>query len=535
MINQPIMISLELFKKRISSINSLDFLSSSSSSLMLMHMISSLCLIFLLSLMLKKLRLNKRLPPGPWSIPFIGYRFGPYAWREMEEISRIYGPVSSIRIGTNLLVIIGSVKPALTLLESRSSIYCDRPELEMAGNVMSGGLRTLCLGYNERWKRFRKVLHSQLDNRSASMYESVQEKASRQMILDIYHQPDKFTDALTRYSASVIMKMTYGKRSQTSSEDEEVRLVSKTLKRFSHAARIGAYSIDRFKWLRYIPGWLDEPKRWHEEELGLFKSQIDKVKKDLKERPGLREKCFVSYILERQKEFGLSDQESAYLAGSLFGAGSDTTSAALSVIIFAAVCHPEEVLKVQEELDRVVGPNRMPTFSDCSELPMVTAFFSETFRWRPVSAGGFMHATVKDDVYEGLLIPKGSWVVGNHWSIHRDESVFPKPDRFDLSRWLKIDEVTGMTVLRKEMRHFAYGFGRRKCAGSNVADRSLFINTANLLWAFDLKPRRDREGSLMKIDTMAFEDSANSRPKNFQVDFSVRKPNLLKIIEVEMT
>lgn len=92
------------------------------------------------------------LPPGPKSFPFVGYSFGPWSvlerislllfftpahkhfvlsyWRQMEKITEKYGPVSSVKLGNNkLLVIVGRVQPALALLEGRSSIYCDRPQL----------------------------------------------------------------------------------------------------------------------------------------------------------------------------------------------------------------------------------------------------------------------------------------------------------------------------------------------------------------------------------------------------------------------
>jgi cytochrome P450 len=48
----------------------------------------------------------------------------------------------------------------------------------------------------------------------------------------------------------------------------------------------------------------------------------------------------------------------AYLAGSLFGAGADTTAVAIMVVIMAAACFPKAQAKVQEELDTVIGRDR---------------------------------------------------------------------------------------------------------------------------------------------------------------------------------
>jgi cytochrome P450 len=67
---------------------------------------------------------------------------------------------------------------------------------------------------------------------------------------------------------------------------------------------------------------------------------------------------FGKYLLERQEELDLSDDQTAYLAGSIFGAGSDTTASAISVGVMAAACYPEAQAKVQEELDTVIGTER---------------------------------------------------------------------------------------------------------------------------------------------------------------------------------
>ena len=62
--------------------------------------------------------------------------------------------------------------------------------------------------------------------------------------------------------------------------------------------------------------------------------------------------------MEKQDEYQLDNDEAAYLVGSLFGAGSDTTVSALTIVFLAAVAFPAKTKAVQNELDRVVGRDR---------------------------------------------------------------------------------------------------------------------------------------------------------------------------------
>lgn len=78
---------------------------------------------------------------------------------------------------------------------------------------------------------------------------------------------------------------------------------------------------------------------------------------------------FAAYITERQAEFQMSDDEVAYLCGSLFLAGSDTSSSAIAICVMAAALHPEIQARLHEELDRVVGSARLPNFEDEEDLP----------------------------------------------------------------------------------------------------------------------------------------------------------------------
>lgn len=67
--------------------------------------------------------------------------------------------------------------------------------------------------------------------------------------------------------------------------------------------------------------------------------------------------------------------------------------------------------KVQAELDRMIGAERLPDFDDLSRLPYLRATLMETLRWMPVGPLGIPHTTPEDAVYEGYRILKGATVI----------------------------------------------------------------------------------------------------------------------------
>jgi cytochrome P450 len=90
-----------------------------------------------------------------------------------------------------------------------------------------------------------------------------------------------------------------------------------------------------------------------------------------------------------------------------------TVSAFWSLFLGMAL-HPESLRKAQQELDDVCQ-DRLPEFSDRPSLPYVTAVVQEVLRWHPVTPLGFAHRLMVDDVYNGMLMPAGSTVIGNTW------------------------------------------------------------------------------------------------------------------------
>lgn len=120
-------------------------------------------------------------------------------------------------------------------------------------------------------------------------------------------------------------------------------------------------------------------------------------------------------VFVAQQADHFSDDAAGYITGSLLEAGSDTTSGILTGFIQAMVVHPEVLKQAQEEVDRVIGPDRMPNMDDAPSLPYIRACLKESLRWMPTVILGVPHASIKEDTYMGYRIPAGSTVVNNVW------------------------------------------------------------------------------------------------------------------------
>ena len=71
-----------------------------------------------------------------------------------------------------------------------------------------------------------------------------------------------------------------------------------------------------------------------------------------------------------------------------------------------------------------------------------------------------------------------------------DPDRYPNPELFEPRRHLTDDLDASASALHpdwKKRDHFHYGFGRRLCQGIFVAESSLYITIARVLWAFNIQ------------------------------------------------
>jgi len=188
--------------------------------------------------------------------------------------------------------------------------------------------------------------------------------------------------------------------------------------------------------------------------------------------------------------------------------GADTTSAMMAFWVLAMLVYPETQARAQAELDAVIGRTRLPTFADYPHLPYIRAMVKELLRWRPIVPLITPHRSTEDDWYEGMFIPKGTICIANAWHMNRDPEIFGKnTEDFDPARYLDAhgEMAPGISDLKKD-GHFSYGFGSRICVGRHMADNSLFINIAILLWAMKFERKKDESGRLSPLDANGWVD-----------------------------
>lgn len=414
-----------------------------------------------------------------------------------------YGPLFRLNIAGRNHIVVSTEEIANDLLRERGNIYSDREQLPMAAQLLSNNLRPLFLPYGETWRNVRKLMHNLTNVSIAATYEPLQEEESLRMVRDLTRAPEKYETWFERYSAGLILRLAYSKPVYTG-EESFVRRILRVVHTVERVASPGAYLVDTIPALMYLPYFLAPFKRegakLHAEESNLFRNLLEEGISNSQRGPAMENFC--GKWFNKKVSYSISDDHAAYAIGTLFEAGAGTTASAMMSFMLSMTLHPHEFAKLQAEVDKIVGPSRLPSFTDMPDLPRVRAVAKEVLRWRPVTAGGLPHMLTKDDVYKmedgrSIFLPAGVNVHPVQWSIHREPKRYPDPDSFRPERWLEEGWPTFKEPLTQypNLQNFsAFGFGRRICPGQNIAERSLYILISRIAWCCDISQKQSPEG-----------------------------------------
>ncbi|OGM43334.1 hypothetical protein ABOM_008736 [Aspergillus bombycis] len=501
-----------------------------------------LVVVILISWLKRDGRLDSiRGPKGRYPVIGIGLSLPPSSPSIFRQWAAEYGEVFKIKVGWYHWIVVNTPEAMREIFDKQSLHTSSKPPAPIGDDIVMGGLRMFTMPYGPKWRTYRAIVHQLVSPKMTETFIPTQEYETKQLLYELAFKNDNQRDFYfhtRRFSFSIIMTSSYGTRINRW-DHEDVLYAMKSAKLIGQVSRAGAFVEDELPPLARLPTWL-QPSRKKAVEYSkpILEAKMrlwNRLKKQLV--AGQAPTCYGREIMESDYQArGLTDADGAWIAGGIVEAGSETSSVTMNNLILQLAANPKVQQRAHEELMRVVGPNRTPTFTDVSKLSYIRAIVKEILRFCPVPIWGIKHYADADIVYKSHVIPKGTVLLANPSAIHFDPERYDEPFRFKPERYLdhplySADYAAQSDPYKRD--HFTFGVGRRICPGARLAENTLTIALSNILWAFEIRPPMvdGAEAMGMDVSEHAWDDTAFRPPKPFAARFVPRNENTLAIVK----
>lgn len=142
----------------------------------------------------------------------------------------------------------------------------------------------------------------------------------------------------------------------------------------------------------------------------------------------------------------------------------DNPSNAVEWAIAEMINKPSILDRAREELDQVVGKNRLIQESDFPKLNYIKACIKEAFRLHPIAPFNVPHESTQDTVVGDYFIPKGSHVLLSRTGLGRNPRVWEDPLEYKPERHIPNKDFD-VQLGDPELRMISFSTGRRGCVG----------------------------------------------------------------------
>lgn len=442
-------------------------------------------------------RLRFKLPPGPRPLPVVGnlYDIKPVLVRCFTEWSQVYGPIFSVYLGSHLNVVVNSAALAKEVLKDNDQQLANRNRTKTIDKFSKNGMDLIWSDYGPHYVKVRKLCTLELFSaKRLDGLRPIREDEVTAMVESIFKDcsaPENKGKALMlrEYLGMMaflhITRLTFGKRFMNNEGviDEQGQELKGIL---NDAIKLGTKKslAEYLPMLRFLFKAENEALAEHDSRADHFTTKIMEEHTIARKKTGDTKNHFVDALLTLQKQYDLSQDTIIGLLWDMISAGMDTTTITVEWAMAELVRNPRVQKKIQEELDQVVGTERLMTEADISNLPYLQCVIKECFRMHPPTPLMLPHKANANVKIGGYDIPKGATVSVNVWALARDPAVWKNPLEFRPERFFEMD----VDMKGTDYRLLPFGSGRRICPGAQLAINLVTSMVGHMMHNFTWTP-----------------------------------------------
>ncbi|KAG4192988.1 hypothetical protein ERO13_A07G192700v2 [Gossypium hirsutum] len=451
------------------------------------------------------------LPPGPKPWPIVGSFPELIINKKKTSVSHwIHGfmkemntEIACICLGNVHVIPITCPEISLQFLRKQDVIFASRP-LTMSTDVLSKGYLSATLSpLGDQWRKMNRVMVSEMlsQKRHRWLHEKRVEEADN-LVRYVFNQCKNGNEGglvdlrlvAQHYCCNVTRKLIFNRRylgegkadgGPGFEEEEYVDAI------FALVIHIYSFCISD-----YLPFFRGLDLEGHEKivEDGtrilekynnpIVEDKIQQWRDGKKHEPQDLLDVLVSLTDDNGTPLLSADEIKAQVNEIMIGS-VDNPSNALEWAFAEMLNNPKMLKKDKEELDNVVGKDRLVQESDFPQLNYVKACTREAFRLHPVAPFNAPHVSVTDTTVGDYFIPKGSHVILSRVGLGQNPKVWDEPCEFKPERHLQDCNKGEEVVLAElDLRLFTFGRGRRGCPGVVLGSSMTTMMFARLLQGF---------------------------------------------------
>ncbi|KAL5170553.1 Isoleucine N-monooxygenase 1 [Glycine soja] len=473
----------------------------------LIYLIVMFCGFTITKILRYHLVVKPKLPPGPKPWPIVGNlpqmlaNKPVFCWIHnlMQEMKT---EIACIRLGNVHVIPVTCPSIACEFLRKHDVDFASRP-LTMATDIMSSGYVTIAIvPFGEQWKKMRRIVVNELF--SPLRHQWLQGKRNGEadnIMFYVYNKCKNVNngglvnvrDVAQHYCCNVTRKLIFNTRYFGKGREdggpglEEVEHVNTIFTLLKH---VYAFSVsDYIPCLRILD--LDGHKSKVKKGMRTMKKYhdpiIEKRMKQWNDGSKTVEEDLLDVLISLKDVNNnptLTLKEIKALTIELMLGGADNPSNAVECALAEMINQPYILQQATEEVDKVVGKQRMVQESDITNLNYVKACVREAFRLHPVVPFNPPHVSTNDTMVGNYFIPKGSHVLLSRHGLGRNLKVWNnEPHKFKPERHIKNDG--SMIVLSEpDLKFISFGTGRRGCPAIVLGSTMTVMLLARLVHAF---------------------------------------------------